>query len=254
MQLATVEIGLVTVIFMKRRLLAVLGFLCLCTTLAIGGCKGTRPASSDALAEKTPTVSEGSGVGSGDDRIGKDTGAGSDKGSTADTQGKKPQTASPDEQADGDTYTVAGCTVTLPAAWRGRGSVTTDEPGPSVHPADYPQEELCSVYTSPTDQVTGGDIGYTLVSQTDLGDGNSLCVMAGNYSYIVPDARHSQWVEHPFSDAEAAALVDLTTGGSVTVEELDRVFESYMEDPGEADPLLFASADYIAANVKIGKP
>lgn len=239
---------------MKRRLLAVLGFLCLCATLAIGGCKGTQTAGSDALAEKTPTVSEGSGVGTGDGKLDKDSGAESNKGSATDTQGKKTQTASSGDQADGDTYTVAGYTVTLPAAWQGRVTVTTDQRGLSVHPDDYPQEELCSVYTSPTDQVTGGDIGYTLVSQTDLGDGNSLCMMAGNYSYIVPDARHSQWIEHPFSDAEAAELVDLTTGGSVTVEELDRVFESYMEDPGEADPLLFASADYIAANVRISKP
>ena len=135
---------------------------------------------------------------------------------------------------DGDGYSVD-----LPAYWNDH--VIVNEPDANgttleVRSRNYPDRVLCRIVVAPTrDRVTGGDIASPNVKQMGLTDGRMVCVHAKNYSWIATSDPASM------SEAEAAELVALTTGGK-TIADCERAAD---------DGNNLVSADWIANNVKI---
>ena len=136
-------------------------------------------------------------------------------------------------------YYLNGYSVDLPAYWNGR--VTVGEPDARSTTLEarskmYPSHTLCKAMVVPSrDRVTSGDIGLPNVRQLSLSDGRVVCARAFNYSWIVTSGSGSM------SEAEAAELIDLSTGGR-TVADCVRASRS-------GDDLV--SANWIAENVTI---
>ncbi len=225
--------------------LGLISALALTSSLALPGCKScTAPAVESAGSDET-VVSEGAAQGSGSEEGQGSTAAPTTEDGTNATPGSSLQAGS---EMIGEAYSVAGCTVTLPAAWTGKVTVAQADGSLTVRSAAYPTETICTVYTAAADEVGTGDESNALVSQTDLGNGQVLCVMATNYSYVVPDSRCNGL--DLYSDAEAVDLLDLTTGGTATVDELSDLYYQY-QSTGQLDPKLNASADYLKANIAV---
>ena len=227
---------------LKTKNLAPIATLALASMLALPGCKSCTAPAVGSAGSDAAVVTEGSAAGSEAEGSGA-TSAPADAGNA--TPGSSLQSGS---EMTGESYSLAGCTVTLPAAWVGKVTVAQADGSLTVRASAYPSETICTVYTAAADEVGTGDESNALISQTDLGDGRALCVMATNYSYVIPDARYNG--ADLYSDDEAAALLDLTTGGVVTADELDGLYYDY-QNTGTLDPKLNATADYLAANLSV---
>ena len=155
------------------------------------------------------------------------------------TSGSSSSSAVPGTNAHTLHYSLNGYHVYLPAYWDGR--VTVSQPDTTgttleVRSKKYPSRVLCRIsVASSSERVNGGDIGNPTVEQVRLRDERVVVMRATNYSWIVTSASENM------SEAEAAELIDLTTGGKTRVD-CERASRN-------GDNLV--SANWVADNVSI---
>ena len=175
---------------------------------------GDRPASSETANRPSADLS---GLREIIENCKRTYGSNSRSGSVSGSAGSSTMNSSSGSYAEGGSTTCAmrydenDYRVTLPAYWEDR--VTVSEPDASdttfeVRSKEYPARVLCAIeVVSSRDRMNCGDIGNHVVKQVNLADGRVVCVRAANYSWIVASESGTM------AEAEAAELVDLSTGG-----------------------------------------
>lgn len=129
--------------------------------------------------------------------------------------------------------------VDLPAYWNDRVIVNApDAYGTTldVRSKKYPDYSLCTVEVVANEkEVLGGDIGKANVKTVRLSDGRVACLWAPNYGWLVASGSEKM------TSAEAAELVDLSTGGK-TVADCEKALKNGNNS---------VTTDWIAENVKV---
>ena len=116
-------------------------------------------------------------------------------------------------------------TFDIPEAWRGRVSVSPSPNGElSVYPNGHPELPLIKIMTSNVSGFReGGEISGAIVYSAEDGRGHVVAEYAENYAWA---ARGGEWrtktlgILFPGDDV-AREVIDLSTGGAYTLEELE---------------------------------
>ena len=147
-----------------------------------------------------------------------------------------------------DSYVVRaeGFQFTLPSYWRGKVDVVVDEDEVDIYPKgyapaagdDHDKEPLATLELEDgTEPDVAGDIGNFLAYSQTLGS-RHVEVWATNWPWLVASGNAGD--TGVSSTSELRALVDLSTGGSLTYDDAVR--------RGEGDNLVgMAAHDYLAA-------
>ena len=202
---------------------------------ADGGKKGTKPTSGTKVDAGKSDASGTSGQGN----------AGADEKSGA---GEKNGGSAGSATSDDASYVVRaeGFQFALPSYWRGKVDVVVDEDEVDIYPKgyapaagdDHDKEPLATLELEDgTEPDVAGDIGNFLAYSQTLGS-RHVEVWATNWPWLVASGNAGD--TGVSSTSELRALVDLSTGGSLTYDDAVR--------RGEGDNLVgMAAHDYLAA-------
>lgn len=108
----------------------------------------------------------------------------------------------------------------VPEYWWGRVDVRQDGDEVVVYAAGHPEQELCLLTIDNCDTAVSGDIGNGAIWQWQLDDTRVLQLWTIRWSMMATMAASGEAPSEPLTRAEAENLVDLSTGGTVTLDEM----------------------------------